>query len=292
MRYIGGAFAALLAADVTTLCACWKLTRSDGEVFGATDHDRALVFDGVAFEPARALASAVFESSSGLAPGRASGAAALDADFLSADDLAAGVWDGARIEIWKVYWAAPQQRVAVWSGRLSEVTTASGGFTADLVSLKADLERPVGRVYGRRCDARVGDARCGVDDSTVAYRGYGVVAEVLGPKRFRTASLGAFAGGWFTGGMLSWEGGANAGSTRRVARHAGRDSAEIELASAPRLPLQAGDAFVVGAGCDRTVETCRTKFSNVAAFRGFPHMPGPDAVLAGPLAGAADGGRR
>ena len=292
MRDIGEAFAAMLAADVTTLCACWKLTRSDGEVFGATDHDRALAFDGVTYEPARALASAVFESSAGLAPGRASGAAALDADFLSVDDLAAGVWDGARIDIWKVNWAAPEQRVAVWSGRLSEVTTASGGFTAELVSLKADLERPVGRIYGRRCDARVGDARCGVDVSTVAYRGYGVVTEVLGPKRFRTASLGAFESGWFAGGMLSWEGGANAGSTRRVARHAGRESAEIDLASAPRLPLQAGDAFVVNAGCDRTIETCRTKFSNVTAFRGFPHMPGPDAVLAGPAAGVADGGRR
>jgi uncharacterized phage protein (TIGR02218 family) len=292
MRDIGEAFAAALAADVATLCACWTLTRSDGEVFGATDHDRALAFGGVTYEPARALVSAVFESSAGLAPGRASGAAALDADFLSEDDLAAGVWDGARVDIWKVDWTAPEQRVAVWSGRLSEVALANGGFTAELVSLKADLERPIGRIYGRKCDARVGDARCGVNVSTVAYRGYGSVVQVLGPKRFRATGLGAFAGGWFAGGMLSWEGGANAGSTRRVLHHAGRDLAEFELASAPRLSLQVGDAFVVSAGCDRTFGTCRTKFANGVRFRGFPHMPGPDAVLAGPLAGRVDGGRR
>jgi len=268
------------------------MTRSDGEVFGATDHDRALAFGGVTYEPARAMASATLESSAGLAPGRASGAAALDADFLSEDDLAAGVWDGARVDIWKVNWAAPEQRVVVWSGRLSEVVAANGGFTAELVSLKADLERPIGRIYSRKCDARVGDARCGVDVSTVAYRGYGSIAQVLGPKRFRTTSLGAFEGGWFAGGMLSWEGGANAGSTRRVLHHTGRDVAEIELVSPPRLPLQVGDAFVVGAGCDRSFDPCWTKFSNGLSFRGFPHMPGPDAVLAGPLAGRADGGRR
>lgn len=292
MRSIGEAFAARLAADVTTLCGCWKLTRSDGEIFGATDHDRSLEFEGLTFSPARALAAATFETSAGLAPGRASGAAALDADFLSEDDLAAGLWDGARVDIWRVDWMAPEHRVRVWSGRFSEVVSEGGGFTAELVSLKADLERPVGRVYGRNCDARVGDARCGVDVSTVAYRGYGSIADMLGPKRFRTSSLGAFAGGWFAGGMLSWESGANTGSTRRVVRHVGRDFAEIELASAPRLPLQVGDAFVVSAGCDKTFDTCRAKFSNGASFRGFPHMPGNDAILAGPLAGQSDGGRR
>ncbi len=292
MRSIGETFAAKLAADVTTLCACWKLTRSDGAIFGATDHDRPLEFEGLTFAPARALASATFEGSAGLAPGRASGAAALDADFLTEDDLAAGVWDGARVDIWRVDWMAPEHRVLVWSGRLSEVASEGGGFTAELVSLKSDLERPVGRVYGRKCDASVGDTRCGVDVSTVAYRGYGAVAEVLGPRRFRTSDLGAFAGGWFAGGMLSWEGGSNTGSTRRVVRHAGRGSAEIELASAPRLPLQVGDAFVVNVGCDKSFETCRTKFANGAAFRGFPHMPGNDAMLAGPLAGHANGGKR
>ena len=44
-------------------------------MFGATDHDAALAFDGVTYEPAAGLEAATFESSSGLAPGRAAAAA-------------------------------------------------------------------------------------------------------------------------------------------------------------------------------------------------------------------------
>jgi uncharacterized phage protein (TIGR02218 family) len=37
--------------------------------------------------------------------------------------------------------------------------------------------------------------------------------------------------------------------------------------------------FLIRAGCDKRIATCRAKFGNVVNFRGFPHMPGQDAVL-------------
>jgi uncharacterized phage protein (TIGR02218 family) len=45
-------------------------------------------------------------------------------------------------------------------------------------------------------------------------------------------------------------------------------------------PIAAGDAFRVTAGCDKRLGTCLAKFANVPNFRGFPHMPGNDFVLA------------
>jgi uncharacterized phage protein (TIGR02218 family) len=44
-------------------------------------------------------------------------------------------------------------------------------------------------------------------------------------------------------------------------------------------PVTAGDAFTIRAGCDKRIESCKAKFANVANFRGFPHIPGQDAVL-------------
>ena len=44
-------------------------------------------------------------------------------------------------------------------------------------------------------------------------------------------------------------------------------------------PVAAGDVFTIRAGCDKRIETCGSKFANVANFRGFPHIPGQDAVL-------------
>ncbi len=40
-----------LDTGTTTLAWCWRLTRNDGAVFGFTDHDRPLTFDGTTFEP-------------------------------------------------------------------------------------------------------------------------------------------------------------------------------------------------------------------------------------------------
>ena len=40
-----------------------------------------------------------------------------------------------------------------------------------------------------------------------------------------------------------------------------------------------GDGFIARAGCDKRIATCSAKFANVANFRGFPSIPGQDAVL-------------
>jgi uncharacterized phage protein (TIGR02218 family) len=50
-----------------------------------------------------------------------------------------------------------------------------------------------------------------------------------------------------------------------------------------RLPLQsppaAGDTFTVYFGCDHTPGTCRSKFNNLANFRGFPYVPPPQMAI-------------
>ena len=55
MRPLPAALQAHLDARVTTLCRCFRIERNDGVVFGFTDHDRPLVFDGTDFEPADGL---------------------------------------------------------------------------------------------------------------------------------------------------------------------------------------------------------------------------------------------
>lgn len=292
MRQISEAFAARLAADVTNLCACWRLQRRDGEIFGATDHDHVLAFDGVDYQPAHGLRGARLESSASLAPGRAAASGALDAAFVTEADLAAGLWDGARVDVWRVDWELPEHRVRVWSGRLSEVRREGATFAAELVSLKADLERMVGRVYSRSCDAEAGDGRCRVDLSDSAFHGEGAVISASGAN-ILASGLSGFEGGWFAGGVLTWASGANAGMRARVAAHVAGASHQIVLAAPTRFAVEAGDAFVMTAGCSKDFAACGAKFANRDNFRGHPHMPGNDFVLAGPASDRAnDGGRR
>ena len=202
----------------------------------------------------------------------------------------AGLWDGARVDVWRVDWAAPEHRVMIWSGQLSEISRRGDAFSTELVSLKAAFERPIGRVYARTCDAEIGDARCGVDLSGAAFRAEAEVVAVLENAQFQMSGLAGFDDGWFTGGRLVWTTGDNAGASARVQQHRG---AEIDLVRAPRFVAAVGDACVVTAGCDKSFATCGAKFDARLNFRGFPHMPGPEAVLAGPASDRPnDGGRR
>ncbi|HFC05523.1 MAG TPA: hypothetical protein ENJ55_07435 [Rhizobiales bacterium] len=52
-------------------------------------------------------------------------------------------------------------------------------------------------------------------------------------------------------------------------------------------PIIAGDTFIITAGCNKSFETCKAKFSNPENFQGFPHMPGNDFVAFYP--NASDG---
>jgi len=171
MRQISESFAARLASGVTQTCLCWRLTRSDGVVVAVTEHDRVLSVDGVQYEPSGALTASELTSSTGLQPGQAGAMGALSSETISEEDLSAGLWDGAHVDVFRVDWARPEDFVQVWGGRFSEITRGTLGFEAELVSLKADFERPVGRIFSRRCDAVLGDARCGVDLNNPDFAG-------------------------------------------------------------------------------------------------------------------------
>ncbi len=163
MRRIGEDFQSRLRSGLAHTCLCWRLTRRDGVVIGLTEHDRVLTIDNIVYEPGVALEASAFTSSDRLQPGQASALGALSSEAITEEDLQAGVWDAARIDVLRVDWKVPQDYVQIWAGRFSEITYGALGFEAELVSLKADFERPVGRIFSRRCDAVLGDARCGID---------------------------------------------------------------------------------------------------------------------------------
>jgi uncharacterized phage protein (TIGR02218 family) len=108
------------------------------------------------------------------------------------------------------------------------------------------------------------------------------VTEIIDARAFKASGLGAFVNEWFARGKLTW----SAGGTGEVAAHRVADSvAFIETLDPPGAALAVGAAFVITAGCDKHHATCIAKFENVASFRGFPHMPGNDAVQARPVPG-------
>lgn len=288
MRPIPVALAARLRSGATTLARAWLITRRDGARFGFTDHDRDLAFDGVPFRAASARAE------DGGAAGQGGGADArilgvLEGDGIDAAGLDAGLWDGARLDWWRVDWTDPALRLHMGAGWITSVRRAGATFVAHIECLDSAFDRPFGRVYARTCDAEVGDARCGVDLNLPAFRSAGVVSAVTGARTFSVSGLDTFADGWFTRGLLLW----TAGGQSEVAVHRRSDGVVTLEVTDATAALHVGAAFTITVGCDKRFETCRAKFDNVAAFRGCPHMPGTETMLAGPdTTQPMDGGSR
>ena len=292
MKTLPPGLQAHLDSGTTTLCWCWKITRRDGATLGFTDHDAPVTFDGLAFEAVSGSTASEVQSTLGLAVDNLTVTGALSSDALNDDDLAAGLFDNADIEIWRVNWAAPSQRVLMRKGSLGEVKRGKTGFAAEVRGLAHILNQPVGRAYGHACDADLGDTRCKV--ALAAFTVSGTVASVLDQRRFAVSGLGAFASGWFADGKLAFTSGANARRAMEIKRHAATASAvTIDLWQAMSEAVAPGDGFTVSAGCDKQFATCKAKFANQANFRGFPYMPGNDVVLSYPASSTPlDGGSR
>lgn len=162
MRQIPDEMAASIESGAARLCHAWVVRRADGVATGFTDHDRDLTLDDVVCRAGSGWTAGAAESAVGFAAGTASASGVLDDDALAEGDLEAGLFDGASVELWRVDWSEPALKVRLWSGNLARIRRQDGAFIADLEGPLARLERVVGRTYGRLCDARLGDARCGV----------------------------------------------------------------------------------------------------------------------------------
>ena len=163
MRTLPPALAAALDSEAATLCTAWVLTRADGVRLGFTDHDAPLAMEGLTCEATSGWTAGAADGELGLAAGQASAAGALSSDALTEADIAAGLYDGALVETWRVDWSAPDARVLLRRETVQRLVRAGEGFTAELEGPLAALRKVVGRAYDRVCDAQLGDARCRVD---------------------------------------------------------------------------------------------------------------------------------
>lgn len=275
MKALSPELAAHLASGTTTLCWCWRVARRDGAVMGFTDHDRALTFDGTVYEAASGFTASDIKDSLGLAVDNLEVSGALSSATLSDADLAAGRYDDARIEIYRVNWSDTRQRVLMRAGSIGEVRRSGTGFTAELRGLAHYLQQPKGRLFQMTCDADLGDARCTVDLSSSAYRGTGTILDVVSARRFTVSGLDSFQNGFFSRGLFTFVSGVSEGLKTEVKSHTKRgDLNSVELWSDAEGPPAPGDAFAITAGCDKRIETCKARFANVINFRGFPAMPG------------------
>ncbi len=260
-----------LAGSVTTLAMCVKITRRDGAVFAFTTHTENLTISSVTYVAAQgSFSPQMIKTSGDMSVDNTDIEAIVDSSFITDEDLRAGLFDYADVEFFIVnYKAVADGIISLRKGTIGEVESWGYAFRAKLRGLLQHLQQVIGRVYGKRCDADLGDSRCGVN--LASHTVTSAVTSVASKRQFNGSSIPSRAGG-----VITWTSGNNDGLEMEII---GVSVNTITLALPMPFDIQVGDTYSAYAGCDKLPDTCRVVFNNIVNFRGFPFIPGNDRAL-------------
>ena len=258
------------AGELEGVATFWRIHRKDGVTLGFTSHDRDLAFGGIVHRTAPGVLPSAIRRTAGLSGDSAEMQGALAHDSIAEADLAAGRFDGARVEVGAVDWETREHAV-LYNGTVGGVAREDGGFTAELRSAKAALEAdPVPRT-SPTCRARFCGPGCGLSAAMYTHRAVLVSADAdNGALVFDGPAPDALVAG-----TLRWLDGPHAGIALEVVAAAG--DAVIVDGAVPG-DIAPGTRALLREGCDHTLATCHARFANAANFRGEPFLPGNDLL--------------
>jgi len=262
-----------------TTATFWRILRRDGIALGFTAHDRDLWFDGVLHRAAPGMIPSAIRKSAGFEPDSAEVRGALAHDAISSKDLAAGRFDGAELRIGIVDWATGESEI-LYAGTIGGITEEETGFIAELVSRKAELQRDPTRRTSPGCRAEFCGPGCNLSPTGFTHEA------VLATVDFAANAVGLVTGAApadLVGGFIRWLDGPHAGSRMTIL---GAGTGGLVLDVPLDAALAAGAAAFVREGCDRTLDTCATRFGNAVNFQGEPFLPGNDMITRYPIPAA------
>lgn len=275
MKPVTTAMAAHLEGELTSLVTCWRLQRTDGAQMFFTDFDQDLEIGGNIYAADRGYSRTAIANSDSFTVDNLDIIGYLSNDAITETDFLAGLYDHAEIHIFMVNWQdISMGTIPLRKGWLGELSVSDQQFTAELRGLGQALQTEIGDVYGPTCRADLGDAACTVDTASLIHND-----QVAEADSRREITLTDFTGedGVLAGGVLTFSNGLNTGRSLEIKDWL-QQARRLTLFLAAPFEITAGDNVTVIRGCDKSFATCRNVFANQLNFRGFPHIPGTDAL--------------
>jgi len=274
MKQVNASLAAHLSEEVTTLATCWKLTLRDGVVLGFTNHDDDISLEGVLYQAASGFIPTAIAGSSDLAVDNLDVEGVLDAVGIKQEDLIAGRYDFAEVDIFIVnYQDLSQGSMSLRTGWIGEVQYGNSQFVAEIRGLTQKLSQTIGSLFSPSCRAIFGDARCEVDLSTLQQTG---IITGVEDRRIFSDSGRLESDNYFRHGLMQFTDGLNIGQAMEVKSFS---NGTIVLVLPMPFDVSIGDGYIIDVGCDKTFGMCVDNFANAVNFRGEPHVPGTDRLL-------------
>jgi uncharacterized phage protein (TIGR02218 family) len=273
---------------VTRWQQLWTITRLDGTVFRFTTLDVDFVYGSNTYNTCGSLAASAAESATDLSQeGNVELSAILSSDYISEQEVLAGLFDAATVEVWVVPWDTTDTTLPyrIIAGEIGRIRSGTVGFQAEIITPAARAnQQNLLQVYTPQCRHKLGDSRCKVDLDALQVSGSVTQTAIINApnvsrKRAFFDSSRVEATGYFNHGELTFTSGDNSGVTLQVETY-DQATGQILLWDKAPYTIGLGDTYTMKPGCDKTTATCSAKFSNIENYGGFPHVPGIDGILA------------
>ena len=265
----------------------WRITRKDGVQKAFTSHDEPIQFGQLVYTPCGSLAPMATEQNADIEGiGNTEVLGIITDDGIKEDEVLAGLYDDAYLEIFMVGWGETddpfisvdyvRRLMAGWLGNLS---TGPRGFRAEVMGPGAKLtQKSFLETFAVSCRFEFGDPNtCGVDIDARKLAASVILAPDTGQLSVSVTLTTTTSK--FENGFVEFTSGRNAGTRCEIKsiEFLPGDTAEIVLwAPAPFLPA-AADTLDIFPGCDRSTTDC-IFYDNILNHGGFPDVPGNDAI--------------
>lgn len=189
-----------------------------------------------------------------------------------------GTFDGAEIQLDMAFYSEGWEKEPLILGKLFvgnvDVEEVSGSYVKlNIKSLTELLNTSFpSDVYQTACHYSLYGAGCKVarenfSENLLVQKGSTKKQIICSPTK---------ADGYYQNGIVLFTNGANVNIKKSVKLYAG---GVITLSTPLQYPPQVGNTFTIFAGCDKTMATCKNKFSNLDNFSGTPFIPSADSSL-------------
>lgn len=259
--------------DWQTEVLCLRITPIVGAIVRLTHHPVDLIMgNGEIYKTFYGYDFTGWESVSNLSPGAIDLQGILEFAGIGRDEIASGVYDNARCNMFKTTWTAPvEDEQPEIASILGKTTLIDDRFVTEEMALIDALNQPIGDTYNANCQKTFGGqefAGCKKDLAPLIVTG--TITSVTSRYIFMDSARSETVG-YFKAGTIRWLTGDNVGLKLQEVKDYAADGT-ITLHEAFHYPVQVGDQYEMTPGCQKRLEDC-VFWNNVVNFGGFSFIP-------------------
>lgn len=178
--------------------------------------------------------------------------------------------DKREVKIIRYHEGNQSESVVFWQGTIQSVAWDRGDKAqVQLKPLSGHMEdNGLRKHFQFQCNHILYGDACGLDEANYSHQGEILSIDRTGDGRYEIASTNPEPDGWYNNGFFV------VGQQRQLITNSKQNdsSTDVEMLTEPE-GVAVGDTATIYAGCDRNMDDCKNKFSNLDNFGGFPFIP-------------------